>query len=56
MDRDIKGAAALTLSGAGGRAWYLTDRAGVVSVTWEVKLKSAVRPRRAPVPGGRGYR
>jgi hypothetical protein len=32
------------------------ERTGVVSVTWELKLKSAVRPRRAPVPGGRGYR
>jgi len=32
------------------------ERAGVVSVTGELELKSAVRPRRAPVPGSRGYR
>jgi hypothetical protein len=32
------------------------ERTGVVSVTWELKLKPSVRPRRAPVPGGRGYR
>ena len=32
------------------------ERAGFVSVTGELELTSAVRPRRAPVPGSRGYR
>jgi hypothetical protein len=32
------------------------ERVGTVSVAWELKLKPSVRPRRAPVPGQRGYR
>ena len=32
------------------------ERAGAVDVTWQVKLKPSIRPRRAPVPGQRGYR
>jgi plastocyanin len=32
------------------------EQAGGVSVTWQVTLKPSVRPRRAPVPGTRGYR
>ena len=32
------------------------ERAGTVDLTWQVKLKPSLRPRRAPVPGQRGYR
>jgi hypothetical protein len=32
------------------------DRSGSVSIVWELKLKPEIRPRRAPVPGQRGYR
>jgi plastocyanin len=32
------------------------ERAGSVDLTWQVKLRPALRPRRAPVPGQRGYR
>jgi plastocyanin len=32
------------------------ERAGSVDVTWQLKLRPALRPRRAPVPGQRSYR
>jgi hypothetical protein len=32
------------------------ERAGTLSLTWQVALKPSMRPRRAPVPGQRGYR
>jgi hypothetical protein len=32
------------------------ERAQAVDLAWQVKLKPSVRPRRAPVPGQRGYR
>jgi plastocyanin len=32
------------------------DRAGTVDLAWQVTLKLPLRPRRAPVPGQRGYR
>jgi plastocyanin len=32
------------------------ERAGSVDLTWQLKLRPALRPRRAPVPGQRGYR
>ena len=32
------------------------DRSGSVSLVWELRLKPDLRPRRAPVPGQRGYR
>jgi plastocyanin len=32
------------------------DRSGSVSAVWELRLKPELRPRRAPVPGQRGYR
>jgi hypothetical protein len=32
------------------------ERAGALSLTWQLKLKPSLRPRRAPVPGQRGYR
>jgi hypothetical protein len=32
------------------------ERAGAVDLTWQLKLKPSLRPRRAPVPGQRGYR
>jgi plastocyanin len=31
-------------------------RSGVVEIAWELRLKPDLRPRRAPVPGQRGYR
>jgi len=31
------------------------DRAGAQDLAWSVKLKPLLRPRRAPVPGQRGY-
>ena len=32
------------------------ERAPTADLTWQVTLKPSVRPRRAPVPGQRGYR
>jgi hypothetical protein len=32
------------------------DRASVVEITWELALRASLHPRRAPVPGQRGYR
>jgi plastocyanin len=32
------------------------DRTGATELAWQVTLKPSVRPRRAPVPGQRGYR
>ena len=32
------------------------ERAGTLSLAWQLTLKPSVRPRRAPVPGQRGYR
>lgn len=32
------------------------ERSGAVAVAWELTLKPDLRPRRAPVPGQRGYR
>jgi hypothetical protein len=32
------------------------DRSGAVDIAWELRLKPELRPRRAPVPGQRGYR
>ena len=32
------------------------DRTGAADLAWQLTLKSSVRPRRAPVPGQRGYR
>ena len=32
------------------------ERSGVVETLWELRLKPALRPRRAPVPGQRRYR
>ena len=32
------------------------DRTGASDLTWQLTLKPTVRPRRAPVPGQRGYR
>jgi hypothetical protein len=32
------------------------DRTGAAALAWQVTLKPSVRPRRAPVPGQRGYR
>jgi hypothetical protein len=40
---------------AGSRALTL-ERAGTLHQTWELTLKPTIRPRRAPVPGTRGYR
>jgi hypothetical protein len=32
------------------------ERGGALNLTWQLKLKPSLRPRRAPVPGQRGYR
>jgi plastocyanin len=32
------------------------EPAGTLNLTWQLTLKPSVRPRRAPVPGQRGYR
>lgn len=32
------------------------ERAGALNLTWQLTLKPSLRPRRAPVPGQRGYR
>ena len=32
------------------------DRTGASDLAWQLTLKPTVRPRRAPVPGQRGYR
>ena len=32
------------------------DRTGAADLAWQLTLKPTVRPRRAPVPGQRGYR
>ncbi|MBM4442344.1 MAG: hypothetical protein FJ027_18165 [Candidatus Rokubacteria bacterium] len=34
----------------------VVDASGAVAVTWQVTLRPELRPRRAPVPGARGYR
>lgn len=32
------------------------DKSGAVDIAWQLSLRQEVRPRRAPVPGQRGYR
>jgi len=32
------------------------DKSGAVDIAWQLRLRQELRPRRAPVPGQRGYR